>query len=87
MDGRNPIDALKGTGSSPHESLFFQFRKYSAVRQGSYKLLRTSPEKPFMLFDLMKDVGETRDIRSENPQIAARMEGRFEAWRRETAAN
>ena len=40
-----------------------------------------------MLFDLMKDVGETRDIRSENPQIAARMEGRFEAWRLETAAN
>jgi len=87
LDGRNPIDALKGTGSSPHEALFFQFRKYSAVRQDRYKLLRTSPEKPFMLFDLMKDVGETRDIRSENPQIAARMEGGFEAWRRETAAN
>ncbi|MGH7200505.1 MAG: sulfatase-like hydrolase/transferase [Planctomycetaceae bacterium] len=85
LDGRDPTELLAGKSSSPHEALYFEFRKSSAVRSGRYKLLRTTPEGPWMLFDLESDIGETRDIAGEHPEIVARMTRQFEQWRREVA--
>jgi arylsulfatase A len=80
IDGRDPEAALAGKAASPHEALFFQYRKYSAVRSGKYKLLRTKPEGPWMLFDLEKDVGEEHDLAAEKPEVVRRLRGLFEKW-------
>jgi hypothetical protein len=57
-----------------------------AIRRGKYKLVlgngsggRQNPrgkawEKPYMLFDLDKDTGETTDIIAENQELADSME-------------
>ncbi|MBW3539768.1 MAG: sulfatase-like hydrolase/transferase [Planctomycetes bacterium] len=80
IDGRDPTAALAGTAASPHEALYFQFRSYSAVRAGPYKLLKTAPDKPWMLFDLHEDLGETTDIADRHDEIASRLAAQFDAW-------
>lgn len=80
LDGRDPTDALAGKAPSPHAALFFQFRKYSAVRRGRYKLLRTGPKRPFELYDLEQDLSETTNLAAEKPDIAAELQREFEIW-------
>lgn len=80
IDGRDPIETLAGKGRSPHDALFFEFRKYSAVRSGRYKLLRISADAPRTLFDLQTDIGEVRDIAAEHPETVARLGQAFAVW-------
>lgn len=80
LDGHDPTATLAGKSPSPHTGLFFQFRGYSAVRNGRYKLLQTKPGRPFQLFDVVKDIGETKDIAGEKPHIAAMLQTQFERW-------
>ncbi len=83
IDGRDPTATLAGEAASPHEAIFFQFRNYSAVRSGHYKLLRTQPNKPFMLFDLENDISESRDLATDKPDVAVALQRKFEEWRAE----
>ena len=72
--------ALAGKEASPHEALFFKYHGYDAVRQGRYKLIRSGSKKPFQLYDLNEDIGETTDLATEKPEIAASLQQRFEQW-------
>ncbi|MFH1302973.1 MAG: twin-arginine translocation pathway signal protein, partial [Planctomycetota bacterium] len=67
-------------------TFFFQYQKYSAVRQGKYKLLRTKPDQSFMLFDLEQDLGETTDLTDKHPEVAAQLKRAYETWERETTS-
>ena len=42
---------------------------------GQWKAIRPRPGKPLELYDLSSDLGETRDVAEEHPEIAAKMEG------------
>jgi arylsulfatase A len=86
IDGRDPTTTLAGKASSPHETIFFQYGSYSAVRSGRYKLLRTAPDESFQLFDLQTDIGETQDLAAERPDLAARLSRRYEQWEAEVGA-
>jgi arylsulfatase A-like enzyme len=81
LDGRDPTAALAGTAASPHEALYFEFRKHSAMRRGRYKIVRSDPGETFQLFDLQEDAGETTDLAARHPELAATMQREFEAWR------
>lgn len=83
IDGRDPLLALASEAASPHESLFFQYGKYSAVRAGRHKLIRTRPNDPWMLFDLHADIGETTNIAAGNSGVVAQLSERFGRWRTE----
>jgi hypothetical protein len=50
------------------------------VREGRYKLLRNSKSEQPQLFDLETDLGETRDLAAEQPDVARRLSAAFEAW-------
>jgi arylsulfatase A-like enzyme len=45
----------------------------SAIRQGDYKLLYFWDTKEGLLFDVVNDLGETRDLAKQKPDIAARL--------------
>ena len=81
LDGRDPMAALAGEARSPHEYLFFEFRKWSAARNGRWKLVRSRPDREFELYDLATDWGETRDLSKEKPAITRRMIDAFAKWR------
>ncbi len=80
LDGRDPTAALTGKAKSPRGELYWDYRGYSAVRSGSHKLLRVAPDKPFQLFDLAADLGESRDLSAEKPELVRRLQSKFEGW-------
>jgi arylsulfatase A len=51
----------------------------SAIRRGDYKLLYFWDTKEGLLFDLKNDLGETRDIAKQKPEIAAKLQTELKA--------
>jgi arylsulfatase A len=86
IDGRDATAALAGKGVSPHEELCFEYQKYGAVRSGRFKLLRTAPQNPWMLFDLENDLSETTNVAADHPQVVTRLAARFRGWQADCAA-
>jgi len=86
LDGQNILPILEEPKTAEPRTFFFQYQKYSAVRTGKYKLLRTKPGQPFMLFDLEQDLGETTDLATKHPEIAAQLKQAYAVWERETKA-
>ena len=80
LDGRDPTAALAGKAGSPHRSLFWEYNRSRAVRQGQYKLVRARTSKSWELYDLAADPGETTDLAKEKPDVAARLLAEFERW-------
>jgi arylsulfatase A-like enzyme len=81
LDGRDLTATLAGEARSPHDYLFFEFRKWSAARSGRWKIVRSQPDATFELYDLATDWGEIRNVAKENPEIVSRLTRAFEKWR------
>lgn len=61
-----------------HDYLYWEFHEQGgkqAVRQGNWKAVRldslTDPDRPLELYDLATDLGETKDVAAEHPEIVA----------------
>ena len=80
IDGRDPTSTLAGKATSPHESLFWQYNRSSAVRRDRHKLVKPRTGKSWELYDLAADPGETKDLAKEKPDVAARLTREFERW-------
>jgi hypothetical protein len=61
--------------------MFWERRTDRAARVGSYK--GVDSERGKGLFDLARDPGETRDLAADQPEVLARVQARFAAWRKE----
>ncbi len=84
LDGFDMLPILKGDAPSPRDEMFWQRRGDRAARVGQWKWLESA--KGAGLYDLATDIGETKDLSAEKPDILARVKGRFDAWRREMDA-
>ena len=81
LDGVNLVPYLTGqTPGAPHDSLYWRWGGQCAIRQGNWKYLEGNGKQ--YLFDLADDLGETRNLVAQEPERAARMKGRLEAWSR-----
>ena len=80
IDGRDPGATLAGRAASPHRSLFWEYNRSRAVRQGRYKLVRARTSKSWELYDLADDPGETTDLAEKEPDVAARLLADFDRW-------
>jgi arylsulfatase A-like enzyme len=62
LDGVNLLPFINGADSSrPHETFYWRFGRQRAVRHGDWKLVKWD-EKPFQLYHLSEDLGETTMI-------------------------
>ncbi len=87
LDGRDPTLALAGKATSPHEALFFRYGRFDAVRAGPLKLIREGHGKPFELYDLTRDPGETTDLAAERPAVVRSLARQFEQWLENTRSS
>ena len=85
LDGESLLPLVTGTGSgpSPERPLVFHYphkwKPYdledidflSAVRIGDWKLVYRIAQGKTELYNLKEDIGETRNVAEENPEIAA----------------
>jgi arylsulfatase A len=80
-DGISYVPTLLGKGEQKkHDYLYWEFYERGgkqAVRQGDWKAVRLdieqNPDAPLELYHLPSDIGETKDVAAEHPEIVARM--------------
>ena len=101
LDGESFLVALKSGTPSPitKRPLFWQFQKQWAVRDGDWKLVKTSDyisRKPTsrilqgplvkdrpMLFNLKKDPAEQHDVYEQNPRVVEQLSKLFRQWQKQ----
>ena len=84
LDGFDMLPVLRGKEPSPRQDMFWQRRLDKAARVGHWKWLDSAKGKG--LYDLSNDIGETKDLSEEKPEVFQMMQARFAAWRTEMDA-
>lgn len=87
IDGLSMTPLLTGKGGPRREFLYWEFLTYDwqrrrlredrlaqAVRTGRWKAVRARPGAPLELYDLERDIGETRDVAAEHRDVVERVE-------------
>jgi arylsulfatase A-like enzyme len=71
----------------PHDTLFWRFGEQMAIRRGDWKLVRWGSNEAVdagetwpKLYDLVSDVGESRDVAARKPERVAELEAAWCAW-------
>ncbi len=85
LDGFNMLPVLRGDAASSRREMFWQRRSDRAARVGPWKWVDAGQGQG--LFDLRSDLGETRDLSAEQPEILTQVQARFAAWRAEMDAS
>jgi arylsulfatase B len=79
LDGVDLLPHLDGRrAGDPHQTLFWRLGRDTALRHGDWKLVRQGKPE-WELFDLARDVGESRDVSTANPGVVADLRARLEA--------
>jgi arylsulfatase A-like enzyme len=85
LDGVSFVPLLKGVEGAPQDrSLVWHYPNhwgpkgpglgpFSAIRQGDWKLIYYHADQRLELFDLAADIGETRNLAAEKPDVARRL--------------
>jgi uncharacterized sulfatase len=86
-DGRDMLPVLIGESQGPlHDALFWEAEGRGknkkaapwAVRQGDWKLISG---KQLELYNVANDMGETKDLIAEQPEIAAKLNALHKQWK------
>jgi arylsulfatase A-like enzyme len=94
-DGVSLVPILRGGEAlEGRDAIFWHYPHYgnqggtpgSSVRMGDYKLIEFFEDGRLELYDLRRDVGETRDLAQAEPDRVRRMKEALVAWRGEIEA-
>jgi len=78
-DGFDMLPVLQGRQPSPRSEMFWERRADHAARVGNWKWVASA--RGTGLFDLSADLSEQRDLSVEHPDVVARLQSRFAAWK------
>jgi arylsulfatase A-like enzyme len=94
LDGANFLPVLQNTGEVDRDAVFWHFPSYvgrgapsSAIRIGEWKLIEHFEDHRLELFNLTKDIGESRNLAGSNPTKAKELHARLTAWQQSTSAD
>jgi arylsulfatase A-like enzyme len=88
LDGVNLLPFLTGEKKdAPHERLFWRTGGGAAhaIRQGNWKLVKLKGN-PAELYNLASDIGESKNLASDKPDLATQLQSAIAAWDRELVA-
>ncbi|WP_395719609.1 sulfatase-like hydrolase/transferase [Prosthecobacter sp.] len=92
IEGVNLLPHLKSEkADAPHESLAWRFGPQKAIRRGKWKLVdfrdfEAKTQSGWQLFDLHADVGETKNLAAEHPQLVAELSKAWDDWNAKNVA-
>ena len=72
---------MQGNAASPREEMFWERKDLRAARVGKWKWVDTPTYGG--LFDLSRDIGESKDLTKSHPEILQMMKARFANWKKE----
>ncbi len=93
VDGVSFLPALRGQAPA-ERAMFWHYPHYgnqggapaSAIRRGSWKLIEWLEDGSIELFDLSRDIGETRELSPTHPTRARQLLAELKAWRTKVGA-
>jgi arylsulfatase A-like enzyme len=84
FDGVDLLPFLNGDqgDTRPHETMYWRRDNDYAIREGDWKLQwnDASGNLSIKLFDLSKDPGEYHDVATKHPDLAQRLQNKFDTW-------
>src|SRR6266550_2118982 len=88
VDGRDVLPMLADRAPSPHDALFWEMGRQTAVRKGPWKLVLhgqlvegAPPEDEVFLADLASDPAERTNLRQSHPEITRELREAATTWR------
>jgi arylsulfatase B len=85
LDGVNLLPYLTGDRKSPpHETLYWRMGQRQALRHGHMKLLRQDKGE-WELYDLKKDISESKNLAADQPEVVEKLSYEFAAWNSDLA--
>lgn len=81
LDGVDLSGVLLEGESLPERTVFWRYRTQKAVRKGPWKLLVQGSNAK--LFNLDDDLGETKDLAGDKPEMVKMLQGEVAAWERD----
>jgi arylsulfatase A-like enzyme len=78
LEGRSLLPILSG-GKRPAPELYWEHEGNRATRQGKWKLVSRF-NTPWELYDMKAGRTETADLAARQPQMAARLQAKWESW-------
>jgi arylsulfatase A-like enzyme len=93
IDGVNVTPLLQGQALAKR-ALYWHYPHYGnqggapsgAVREGDWKLIEWYEDGSRELFNVREDVGESKNLAAEHPDIVQKLADKLAAWRKETGA-
>ena len=82
IDGVSLLPLIEDRMSVRPVPIGFESRNQVSLTDNRYKIYSSNGGKTFMLFDLVRDASEKKDIAAEKPEIVKAMRATLEAWRR-----
>ena len=93
LDGVSFASMLLGASEPDRDTIFFHFPSYigaggpsSAMRKGDYKLIEQFESGTVELYDLSKDIGESKNIAKSQPELTKKLYSELLAWHQTTGA-
>jgi arylsulfatase A-like enzyme len=86
IEGVNLLPYLKGEKSgAPHDMLAWRFGPQKAIRRGNWKLvdfrdLAAKTQSGWQLYDLDTDIGETKNLAADKPELVAELSNAWDKW-------
>jgi arylsulfatase A-like enzyme len=85
IDGLSMLPAILGQPQTKqHEYLYFEFHEggfKQAIRTGDWKAVRVNPKQPIELYDLKTDVGESKNVAADHPDLVKKAAEIFKSAR------
>ena len=88
-DGLSLVPFLKGGPAPKREYYYWELHEgtpIQAARWDDWKAVRNGPSRPIEIYDLKTDVGETRDLAADKPELVAKAEAIMKAARTDDPA-
>ena len=88
------VPLLKGRKRIKRDAIYWHYPHYSnqggfpggAVRMGDWKLIERLEDGRVHLYNLKQDIGESKDLATEQPQRVERMRNKLHAWYKQVDA-
>ena len=81
LDGGSLLPLIEGKMTERPHPLGFESSGQIALIDNRYKLISQNKGKTWMLFDLVADRSERKDLAAEKPEIVEKMKATLNAWR------
>ena len=81
IDGVSLLPLIEGKMTKRPIPIGFESGNQVSLTNNLYKIYSNNKGKTYVLFDLIEDPGETKDLATERPEILQSMRATLEQWR------